>query len=63
MRQGLKVNCDKYLSSYRSPDAMQLPFFGLNAVLLATDYVEKMGESRWKKPKKKPKAQSPGGPR
>jgi len=42
---------------------MQLPFFGLNAVLLATDYVEKMGESRWKKPKKKPKAQSPGGPR
>jgi hypothetical protein len=27
----------------------------LNAVLLAVDYIEKIGESRWKKPLKRPK--------
>ena len=32
-----------------------MPFFGLNAVFQATDYIEKMGESYWKKPKRKPK--------
>jgi hypothetical protein len=60
LRQGLQVNSERYLSNYRTPDDIQLPFFGLNAVLLATDYVEKMGHSRWKKPLKKPKVQSPG---
>lgn len=63
MRQGLTVNSDRYLSSYRTPDDMQLPFFGLNAVLLATDYIEKMGERKWKKPLKKPKAQAQGARR
>jgi hypothetical protein len=60
MRQGLQLNSQRYLSSYRTPDDIQLPFFGLNAVLLATDYIEKMGQSRWKKPMKKPKAATPG---
>jgi hypothetical protein len=60
MRRGLKVNSERYLSNYRTPDDIQLPFFGLNAVLLATDYIEKMGERKWKKPLKKPKAATPG---
>jgi len=32
MRQGLQLNSQRYLSSYRTPDDIQLSFFGLNAV-------------------------------
>jgi hypothetical protein len=39
----------RYLSSYRTPNDIQLPFLGQNAVLLAADYIEKMGE--WKRKK------------
>jgi hypothetical protein len=60
MRRGLQTNSESYLSNYRTPDDIQLPFFGLNGVMPATDYIEKMGERKWKKPLKKPKAQAPG---
>ena len=58
MRQGLKSNSESYLSCYQTPDNMELPFFGLNSVLQATDYIEKMGESKWKEPKRKPKKEN-----
>ena len=55
-RQGLVASSERYLSAYRTPDDIELPSFGLNAVLQAVDYVEKMGESKWKEPKKKLKS-------
>lgn len=54
MRQGLTTNSEQYRSDYRTP-GLELPAFGINAVLQATDYIEKMGESRWKEPKRKAK--------
>jgi hypothetical protein len=60
MRQGLRVNSERYLSGYRTPDNVEVPLFGLNAVLLAADYIEKMGQNKWKKVLKKPKAAAPG---
>jgi len=60
MRQGLQVTSEPYLSRYKTPNDVQPPVFGFNAVLLAVDYIEKMGQARWKKPLKKPKRQSPG---
>lgn len=54
-RMGLIASSEKYLSSYRIPTDHEMPFFSLNAVFQATDYIEKMGESNWKKPKRKPK--------
>lgn len=59
MRHGLESNSERHLSSFRIPADIHLPFSGLNGVLRATDYIEKMGERRWKKPLKKPKAQAP----
>ena len=50
MRQGLKSNSERYLSNFRTPDDIELPFFGLNGVLLATDYIEKMGERDGRRP-------------
>jgi hypothetical protein len=54
-RCGLKTTSDKYLSAYRLNEDTEVPLLGLNAVLQATDYIEKMGEARWKKPQRKPK--------
>jgi hypothetical protein len=54
MRQGLRAASERYLSDYQTDD-IELPSLGLNAVLQATDYIEKMGKSRWEKPLKKPK--------
>jgi hypothetical protein len=54
-RMDLIASSDKYLSTYKIPTEAEMPFFGLNAVFQATDYIEKMGESYWKKPKRKPK--------
>lgn len=51
-RMGLIASSDKYLSAYTTPTEQEIPFFGLNAVFQATDYIEKMGESKWSKPKK-----------
>lgn len=52
-RIGLSVNSDKYLSGYNAKEDKEMPFFSLNAVLLATAYIEEMGKGMWKKPKKK----------
>jgi len=50
-RKGLLANADLYLSQYRRQD-QKMPLLGFNAVLQATNYIEAMGRSRWKKPKK-----------
>jgi hypothetical protein len=54
-RWGLITISDKYLSSYRHGVGQEMPPLGLNSVLQATDYIEKLGESHWTKPKRKPK--------
>jgi hypothetical protein len=55
LRQGLRLASESYLSFYRTPQNIELPDFGFDAVLQATDYIEQMGKSRWKKPKKERK--------
>ncbi|MFC1815375.1 hypothetical protein ACFL0M_05390 [Thermodesulfobacteriota bacterium] len=50
-RKGLSSNADLYLLQYRRQD-QKIPLLGFNAVLQATNYIEAMGQSRWKKPKK-----------
>lgn len=51
-RKGLFAVSDKYLADY--PDNEQeIPAFGLNAVFKATQYIEEMGKTLWKNPKKK----------
>ncbi len=56
MRRGLRTASERYLSDYQKSDT-ELPSLGLNAVLLAVDYIEKMGQSRWEMPLKKPRKQ------
>ena len=51
-RKGLLQNADKYLANYGRHDK-EMPVFGLNAVLSSIHYIEEMGKSRWKRPKKK----------
>jgi len=51
-RIGLFACSEKYLAHYTSRN-QQLPVFSLNAVLQAANYIEEMGKSRWKKPKKR----------
>jgi hypothetical protein len=55
LRQGLRLASESYLSAYRTPQNIDLPEFGFDAVLQATDYIERMGKSRWKKPRKERK--------
>ncbi|MBE0466965.1 MAG: ImmA/IrrE family metallo-endopeptidase [Candidatus Desulforudis sp.] len=58
-RQGLIAMSERYLSADQAPKDLEMPFFSLNAVFQATDYYERMGHSPWKKPKKKPKSETP----
>jgi hypothetical protein len=51
-RIGLFASSEKYLDNY-APSNQQLPIFSLNAVLQAASYIEAMGKSRWKRPKKR----------
>lgn len=45
-RHGLKSSSERYLSKYRTPENISMPFFSLNSVLQAVDYIEKMGKKR-----------------
>ncbi|MFC1829356.1 hypothetical protein ACFL0O_07085 [Thermodesulfobacteriota bacterium] len=51
-RKGLLKTAEKYLTAYVQQDK-EMPVFGLNAVLSSIHYIEEMGKSRWKRPKKK----------
>jgi hypothetical protein len=50
-RIGLFKNAGKYLLEFRGKE-QELPILGLNSILQATHYIEDMGKSEWKKPKK-----------
>ncbi len=50
-RIGLLKNAEKYLSACRTKD-QELPVLGLSSILQATNYIENMGKSVWKKPGK-----------
>ena len=50
-RKGLVSNAAKYLKEYQTQDR-ELPVLGFNGVLQAASYIEGMGKSKWKKPKK-----------
>lgn len=50
-RSGLTSNADLCLASYRDTE-QNMPAFSLNSILQATNYIEEMGRTRWKKPKK-----------
>ena len=56
-RKGLLINSGKFLSGYAQEDR-EIPVFSLNAVLSSTHYIEEMGRSRWRTPKKKSRYQS-----
>lgn len=51
-RKGLASSAAKYLQQYQMTD-QQIPVFSLNAILQAVNYIEAMGSSRWRKPKKR----------
>ena len=51
-RLGLQTTSSKYLSNYIAKHN-DLPVFSLNAVLQAVSYIEEMGKSRWKEPKRR----------
>jgi hypothetical protein len=51
-RKGLFTSAEKYLAEYARQDC-EMPVFGLNAVLNSIHYIEEMGKSRWKIPRKK----------
>jgi len=51
-RIGLSKNADNYLLDSITGN-QELPLFSLNAVLQAVHYIEDMGKSRWRKPKKR----------
>jgi hypothetical protein len=50
-RQGLLDRSERFLARLNQADR-QIPPIGLNAVLAASSYIEDMGKTRWKKPKK-----------
>jgi len=56
-RKGLVANSEKFLSGYARQDR-EIPVVGLSAVLNATHYIEEMGKSRWKMPKRKSRYQA-----
>ncbi len=51
-RKGLARSAEKFLPDYRIAD-QQIPVFSLNAILQAVNYIETMGRSRWRGPKKR----------
>ncbi|MFC1857898.1 hypothetical protein ACFL9U_07685 [Thermodesulfobacteriota bacterium] len=51
-RKGLVSSCKNYLSEYTRQDG-ELPVFSLDAILRALSYIEEMGKSKWKAPKKR----------
>ena len=51
-RQGLHPCSDQLLAELVQKD-LEWPFFSLNAVLQSVGYLEDMGKSRWKEPKKR----------
>lgn len=51
-RKGLASVAKRFLGQYQLTD-QQLPIFSLNAILQAVNYIETMGRSRWRKPKKR----------
>ncbi|MFC1731112.1 ImmA/IrrE family metallo-endopeptidase [candidate division KSB1 bacterium] len=55
LRMGLNVISDRYLSKYKVPEDVKMPVFSINAVFQSVDYIEQMGRSRWKEPKRKPR--------
>ncbi|MBW2201429.1 MAG: hypothetical protein JRF71_11465 [Deltaproteobacteria bacterium] len=52
LRKGLLKPAEKFLSPYNQLD-QEMPEFGLNGIFHATQYVEEMGKTRWKTPKRK----------
>jgi hypothetical protein len=50
-RKGLASTTGKYLAQYQLTEK-QIPIFSLNAILQAVNYIEDMGRSRWRRPKK-----------
>jgi hypothetical protein len=56
-RKGLVAGSEKYLSEYAQQDR-KIPVFGLNGVLHSTHYIEEMGKTRWKTPRKKSRYQA-----
>ena len=53
-RKGPVGAAKTFLQPYRLTD-LQLPVFSLNAILQAVNYIETMGRSRWREPKKRGK--------
>jgi hypothetical protein len=53
-RKGLASVTHRFLQQYQRTD-QQLPVFSLNAILQAVNYIETMGRSRWRGPKKRGK--------
>ena len=52
LRKGLNSVAGTYLAQYQPTDS-QIPIISLNAILQAVNYIETMGRSRWREPKKK----------
>ncbi len=51
-RLGLQAGSAKHLSNYMEKNH-ELPVFSLNAVLQSVGYIEEMGKSRWKEPRRR----------
>ena len=51
-RLGLQASSAQHLANYMEKNH-ELPVFSLNAVLQSVSYIEKMGKSRWKEPKRR----------
>jgi hypothetical protein len=51
-RKGLASSTGQYLAQYQLTE-QQIPIFSLNAILQAVNYIEAMGRSRWRRPKKR----------
>jgi hypothetical protein len=52
-RKGLHSSSEKYLPAYKTDRVKQMPVFSLSAIIQATTYIEEMGQTQWKRPKKK----------
>lgn len=52
LRKNVSAPVEKMLAPYSKIDC-DMPVFGLNTVLQATHYIEEMGKSKWRSPKKK----------
>jgi hypothetical protein len=50
-RKGLAGTAKTFLQQYQPAD-MQIPIISLNAILQAVNYIETMGRSRWREPRK-----------